>query len=256
MTCLEKLTLYLRIKNRGTFIDSTHLQNEILFYMPRLHSFSFYISTYDDTADLFRYMPSQDIQRTTTNIGHQRMTKIINYSTSRQAVCCVFSLPFVFDHFHEIGNIFPDVVFKYVTYMMVQDVVPFNHELFIRVARSFPLLGQLRILNLESQSACNVSTLSSDDSQAYSVVKYPHLTSLDVVKANIDYLEEFLNETKASVPCLTRLIANYNDFKIVTKNFTQEETRRNCMKITQCIMMNSSPFAADYYHYFPSLYRL
>ncbi|CAF1493808.1 unnamed protein product [Rotaria sordida] len=85
MTYLEKLTLYLRIKNQATFIDNTHLQNEILFYMPYLHSFTFYIGTYDDTADLFRYAPRQDIQHITTNTGHQCVANIVNYISNQQA---------------------------------------------------------------------------------------------------------------------------------------------------------------------------
>ncbi|CAF4092679.1 unnamed protein product, partial [Rotaria sp. Silwood2] len=66
MTYLKKLTLYLYIK--------------------RLHSFTFYISTYDDTNDLFRYVPSQNIQRIATNSGHQQcMANIIKYNSSCQA---------------------------------------------------------------------------------------------------------------------------------------------------------------------------
>ncbi|CAF3138493.1 unnamed protein product [Rotaria sp. Silwood2] len=252
MTYLEKLTLYLRIKNRGTFIDNTHLQNEILFYMPYLHSFTFYIGTYDDTADLFRYVPRQNIQHIATNTGHQCVTNIVKYNSNRQAVCCIFSLPFVFDHLHDIGNIFPDVVFKYVTYLLLQDVVPFNHEFFLRIARSFPFLDHLRIINLESQSLCNINSLSSNDSQSYSIVKYPHLTTLNVRNGNIDYVEEFLNETKAFVPCLTRLIIKYNDLKIVTKNFTSEETRRNCSTIKKLYAMDTLDLT-HYSHYFPSL---
>jgi hypothetical protein len=72
MTYLEKLTLYLCIHNRGTFIDSIHLPNEIIFYMPRLHLFTFYISTYGDTDDLFRYVPSQDIQYYNTLLKRER----------------------------------------------------------------------------------------------------------------------------------------------------------------------------------------
>jgi hypothetical protein len=76
MTYLEKLTLYLCIHNRGTFIDSTHLPNEIISYMPRLHSFTFYISTYGDTDDLFRYVPSQDIQYYNTLLKRRRREEL------------------------------------------------------------------------------------------------------------------------------------------------------------------------------------
>jgi hypothetical protein len=116
MAYLKKITLYLHIQNQGRFIDNSHLQNEILLYIPRLHSFTFYISTYDDTDYLFRYVPSQDIQRIATNSGHQQcMANIIKYNSSREAVCSIFSLPFLFDRLQDIGNIFPDTVFKYVT---------------------------------------------------------------------------------------------------------------------------------------------
>ncbi|CAF3138508.1 unnamed protein product [Rotaria sp. Silwood2] len=195
------------IYQRGTFIDSSHLQNEILLYIPRLHSFTFYISTYEDTADLFRYMPSQDIQQIATNIEHQQhIANIINYVSSHEAVCSIFSPPFVFDQLQDIGNIFPDIVFKYVTDLVVEDVVKFNHEFFLRVSRYFLLLYKLCVINLKLQSSCNINSLSSDDSQLYSIAKYPHLTTLNIRRGNIDNVEEFLNEAKTLVQCLTKLI--------------------------------------------------
>jgi len=69
MSYLKELTLYLLIENRNRFIDGTHLQNEILVYMPQLHSFTFYISTYTNTVDLVHHLSSEDIQQTFTNIG-------------------------------------------------------------------------------------------------------------------------------------------------------------------------------------------
>ncbi|CAF4279838.1 unnamed protein product, partial [Rotaria sordida] len=198
MTYLEKLTLYLSIENRGRFIDNSHIQNEILLYMPRLHSLTFYISTYDDTDDLFRYVPNQDIQRIATNNGHQQcMANIIKYNSSRQAVCSIFSLPFVFNRLQNIGNIFPDTAFKYVTKLWVVDVMPFNHEFFIRISRSFPSLDKLHVTSSKLQLSCNMNAFLSDDSQSYLIAKYPHLTSPDVMNANVDCIEEFLNETKA-----------------------------------------------------------
>jgi hypothetical protein len=256
MTYLERLTLYLRIENRDIFIDSTHLQNEILLYMPHLHSFTFYIATYDDTDDLFRYVPSQTIQQIATNIGHQQpMADIINYIKSGQVICSIFSLPFVYDQFHNIGNIFPDILFKYVTYLVVRDIVPFNHQFFLRVARSFPLLDKLHVINLELQSSCNINSLSSNDSQSYSIAKYPHLTTLNVRRGNINNVEEFLNETKTCLPYLTKLITNYNDLKIVTKNFTREETRQNCTKIKELLLFNRLIQEKDFCPYFPSLMK-
>ena len=78
------------------------------------------------------------------------MASIINYIHSREAVCSIFSLPFAFDRLEDIGNVFPDTIFNYVTYLLVQDVIPFNHEFFIRVARAFLLLNHFRIMNFKS----------------------------------------------------------------------------------------------------------
>ena len=79
MSYLEKLTLYLRIKDRDRFIDGTHLKNEILVNMPQLHSFTFYICTYVETVDLSYKLSSEDIQQTLMNIGLQDVTSIVNY---------------------------------------------------------------------------------------------------------------------------------------------------------------------------------
>ncbi|CAF4805014.1 unnamed protein product, partial [Rotaria sp. Silwood1] len=230
MTCLEKLTIYLCISKRDKFIDNSHLENEILRYMPHLHSFIFYISTYYDRADdLFHYVPRHDIQQITVNIKHQQyMVNMINYININQAVYSIFSLPFTFQRIRDVGNKFPDIIFKYVTHLVVQDIVLFNHEFFLRVSRSFPLLHRLSVINPILQSSSDMNSFLFNDSQSCSIAKYPHLTTLSVAgEANINNIEEFLNETKTSVPCLISLRATYNDLKSVTKNFTREETRNN-----------------------------
>ncbi|CAM2727532.1 unnamed protein product [Rotaria socialis] len=128
----------------------------------------------------------------------------------------------------------------------------FKHEFFVRIARSFPLLKYLRIYNIKPQVSTD-PTLSSDHSQLYSMIEYPHLMSLDVAYSNKCYLEQFLNETKACVPCLIELAMSQYDLKIVTNNFTREETRRNCAKVKQLISIQPLDNSQDLYHYFPSL---
>ncbi|CAF1387174.1 unnamed protein product [Rotaria sordida] len=70
MTYLEKLTLYLRIHSRDTFIDGTYLQNEILVHMLQLHTFIFYISTETVVSASLPRKSEDDIQRTFTNIKY------------------------------------------------------------------------------------------------------------------------------------------------------------------------------------------
>ena len=254
MSNLEKLTLYLPIIGRNTVIDGTYVQHDILDYMPRLHSFTFYICTYVKTVDLSYKLSSEDIQQTLTNIEQQHVTSIVNYTRDGLAACSIFSLPFEFDYLKHLGNKFPNIVFSYVTFLLVEDTNPFKHEFFIRIARSFPLLKYLRIFNIESQVLDGPMTFSSDNCQLHSIIEYLHLTRLDVRYAHRDYVEQFLNETKAFIPCLTEFEVSVGHLKAVTKYFTRKETRRNCAKVERIDTLGSLVYSEDVFLYFPSLY--
>ncbi|CAF3643157.1 unnamed protein product [Rotaria socialis] len=194
---LESLTLYICVKGHNRIIDGTCVQNDFLAYMPQLHSFSFYINTSIDTRDLSYNVSRENIQQTLVNSGQQNATSIICNLTTYEIACSIFSLPFAFDYLEDVGNIFPNIVFSYVTCLLVQDCDAFRYEFFVRIAQSFPLLKYLRIFNIESRLPVDPLTLSSDHSQSYTMVEYLHLTSLDVGYSHKDYLEQFLNETKA-----------------------------------------------------------
>jgi hypothetical protein len=253
MYYLENLTLYLRKRGGNRIIDRAFVQNEILLYMPQLYSFTFYISTYADIRDLSHKLSCEDAEKTWINIEHQNATSIVNYVTRYAVVYSIFSLPFTFDYLADLGNTFPDTVFSYVTYLLVRNIDVFRHEFFVRIARSFPLLKYLTIFNVESQLLADLLTPSCDHTRSHSMITYSHLTSLDVAFSHRDYLEQFLNETKAYVPCLTKLTVCHTHLKMVTENFTREITRRNCAKVKQLIIIQLLDDAEDHSHYFPSL---
>ena len=127
-------------------------------------------------------------------------------------------------------------------------MIPFNHEFFIRVARAFPLLKTFRILNYELQSLCNLNNNHSDE-----IAQYTHLIYLDMFCVSFNYLEQFLNERKTYVPCLTKLKVIYSNLRIVTNDFTREETRRNCGKIKRLDVLIPLVYSKDFYVYFPLL---
>lgn len=253
MSNLEKLTLYLLIKDRDQFIDDAHLENEIIAYMPRLHSFNIYIATEYYTVDSFPCLSTRNNQLTIENIRQQQIAKIINTTSYSTRVCHIFSLPFLFDRIEDIGNLFPDVIFNNVTYLLVQDLFPFNHQFFIRISKSFPLLKHFRIVNFKCQSSRNTNSHLSDNAQSYERINYPYLTKLNLMCATTDYVEQFLNETKAYVPCLIELSICYNDLRIVTEDFTREQTRRNCACIKKLNMFVTLAHSKDFYSYFPLL---
>ena len=249
MSYLEKLTLYLRVEDYDRCIDGTHLQDEILAHMPQLSSFIFYIGTYINSVGLEHHPTSEDIQRTFTNMRQQQnITGIVHQINPEEIICSVFSIPFAFDRLEDIGNNFPDIIFSRVTFLRVQDTVSFDHEFFIRVAQAFPSLRKLRIVNVASQSPSDF-----ENNQPCEIALYPHLVYLDVLCANYNYIEQFLNEKKICVPSLTKLRVVYNSLRFVTNDFTREETRRNCGKVTRLLINTPMACTMDFYRYFPLL---
>ncbi|CAF2140998.1 unnamed protein product [Rotaria magnacalcarata] len=104
---------------QNRIIDGTCVQDDILVYMPQLHSFTFYISTYIDSGDLRHNIARQHINQTLINIGPQNATTIVNRLSRSVVECSIFSLPFAFDYLGSLGNTFPNIVFNYITYIVV-----------------------------------------------------------------------------------------------------------------------------------------
>jgi hypothetical protein len=246
MSNLEELSLHLTINDRTEFIDGNDIKNEILVYMPRLDRFNYSIST----KIRFNYSMNhlrKDIQGTfSPTIYKQAAHCIINngYSTG---TCHVFSFPFMFDQLTDVGNTFPSIVFNHVRILTVHDSIPFQDEFFLRLSYSFPLLEQLCVINLKPQSSL------SDQSNVNVYVKYPHLTFLSLRDVHIDYLEQFLNDTKTSLPCLTQLTADYNYLRIVTENFTRDRTRASCANVIKLNINEINVHSQDFHLYFPLL---
>ncbi len=252
MSHLEELTLYVRIAYRYTFVDGHHLHDEILLHMPRLRRFTFYIRTNNKIDDTTNRISSEDIQQTFANTNLHQMACIVDYFGTTKNICHVFSLPFTFARLENITNNLPSIIFRSVTHLALEDKVPFKHEFFIRIAQAFPLLESLSIRNIRPPFwRFGKRTLIGNES--YSIVTYPHLISLDMDCVNIHYVDQFLNQSKAYLPCLTELKIPYNELKSVTENFTRDVTRRNCANVKRLILKDSTVFSEDVHRYFPSL---
>ncbi|CAF3760973.1 unnamed protein product [Rotaria socialis] len=246
---LEELTLNIIIEDRTRFIDGTHLKNEVFVRMPQLYKFTFHISTETKLQHLVHGLSSDDIQKTFSNIGYEQVACVINYCY-RSAECHIFSLPPVFDTLHSIGNTFPFIVFSYVTSLQVHDDVPFKHEFFLRVAKFFPSLKRLNVLNIKSESQIS-DNIASTDNQLSSIVEYPHLISLHLGLSHTDYYEQFLNNTRTHLPRLTQLKVNYKRLTFVTENFTRDATRLNCTNVKRLLIREQLVHSKDFYIYFP-----
>jgi hypothetical protein len=127
---------------------------------------------------------------------------------------------------------------------------PFEHEFFERIARSFPLLNNITVFNQRKQKR---SRQCLDHEQVASVVEYSHLTELDLRYAHIDYVEQFLINTRIYLPHLNVIRVQYQHLTIVTENFTNNATRLNCAKVKRVITEEAMVHSKDFYLYFPSL---
>jgi hypothetical protein len=250
MLYLEKLTLYLRVTCKVVFIDPIRLLNQFSTYSSRLDSFKFYLSTENNKDDLVRYLSNNHIKQNYMNIGYQDISNMVCFAPNT-GTYHVFTLPFEFQWLLSIGNIFPNIIFNNVIGLWVGDVIPFEHEFFVRIAKAFPLLKKLSVSDFSSLSYN--AKKSSDNIRSYEIVEYPHLTSLDITRTNTTYVEQFLNETKTHLPCLAELKVRYEDFRIITEDFTREVTRRNCVNVTRLITGRQTVGSKDFYIYFPLL---
>ncbi|CAF4381823.1 unnamed protein product, partial [Adineta steineri] len=89
--------------------------------------------------------------------------------------------------------------------------------------------------------------------KSYSLIEFKNLNYLNVMAADISYLEQFLLNTRTNVPSLTELHANYGHLKYVTEDFTRDATRFNCTKIKKLYTEVNLMYLNDYFHYFPLL---
>jgi hypothetical protein len=252
MSHLEELTLYIHICGGSTFIAGTDLDNEILIHMPQLHTFTFYIVSENVIADPTVHVYAHDIQKTFTNIKHQQVACMVDYFVPMIIMCRVFSLPFKFHLLEDITNNIPNIVFNSVTDLKLRDKDPFKHEFFVRLTQAFPFLQSLSIWNIRPPFL-RFDEFHLADKDWCSIVEYPHLISLDIKETNAYYVENFLNETKTHLPRLTKLKVDYDDLKMVTKNFTRYETQRNCARVKQLNGPRLIGYAKKLYRYFPLL---
>ena len=242
---LEKLTLYLRIDYQYRFIDPIDLPNQLSTHLSQLNSFKFYISVINNENHFVKYF--------------SKKSQNMKYEPTSDILCCynneatyhLFTLPFEFIKMFTIGNRFPNIRFNNVIELWVIDVLPCEHDFFLRISRAFPLLKNFIVSDLKS--VLNNDVHLSDNIRSHEMVKYPHLIGLDLTRAGVSCVDQLLNENKTHLPCLNQLRIFYETLRITTGNFTRGPTRRNCANITRLITNRQFAGTKDYYSYFPLL---
>ncbi|CAF1217434.1 unnamed protein product [Rotaria sp. Silwood1] len=200
-------------------------------HMVQLKKFTFNIHStieLDNQIDL----PSNDnIQNTFKNFEHNQIISCIDYfSEVVEGQCHIYSYPYQLKKYDKITNNFPGGLFECVREISLFDERPFEHEFFLHIAQSFPLMEKLTLVNRKPQKN-KQSRKSKDDDQDFSIVKYPHLNDLNLYEVHDDYIEQFLMDSKTYLPYHVELVTDHRLLENVTHNFKRDTTRINCSKI-------------------------
>jgi len=248
MSNLEELTLYLRVRRDDLFyIDGHHLSNEIFIHMPRLNKFIFSISVVAlNLDDNLTYLSNDDIQRSFVGEIYPSVGSYTNQNLMEKGVQChIHSLPYQFHMFHDLNNSFQgDMIFEKVHWLVLYDTRPFEQEFFRLISRCFPCLRTLRVENDEQQINKEHSSL---------LIRFPHLTSLDLTFAHPDYAEQLLLKRKTCVPRLVDLRIKYESLVMFTNHFTNDAADLHCTQLKSLFTYEPFDRPDNFHSYFPLL---
>ncbi|CAF1432737.1 unnamed protein product [Rotaria sordida] len=252
MSDLEKLDLSLIISGKGTFVDGNDLKTNIINKMPFLNKFTFNIRSFSHFYNQINIPSNEDIQHTLNDYKDNQIISCVDYFPNRNSSQGhIYSYPYKLKHYDNITNNFSGGIFKCVREVSSFDERSFEHEFFLRIAESFPLMEKLTLINMKPQINKFYQQSKNDHQHLSIVIKYSHLTDLNLTKIDEDYPEQFLLDTKMSLPNGIFLQTDYQLLNSVTHNFTRNETRQNCAKLKIIFFINKSEFPEHLKDYFP-----
>ncbi|CAF4418073.1 unnamed protein product, partial [Rotaria sp. Silwood2] len=251
MSNLEELDLSLLVWTTKTFVDGNNLKINIINHMPLLNKFTFNIVTSTRFYNQIN-LPSNDyIQETFKDFENKQIISSVDYfQQNKYSQCHIYSYPYQLKDYDNITNNFPGGIFTLVRRVSLFDERPFEHEFFRRIAQSFPFMEKLTLINNKRQNIKQLGK-SKNKNQDLSIIEYPYLIELDLSKAQKDYYEQFLFDTKTCLPNNVRVNMNYRLVKKVTRNFRRNTTRSNCAKMVLVCFLKESKFPEHLKDYFP-----
>ncbi|CAF4584509.1 unnamed protein product [Rotaria socialis] len=244
---LQELGLYIIVSIRNTFVDGNDLKNKIINKMSRLNKFHFNIRSTIALRNQINLQSNEDIQYTFKDFRDNHIISCVDYfSETRQGQSHIYSYPYTLDNYHRITNTFPGGLFKCISKISLYDERPFEHEFFLRIAQSFPLVKDLTLVNVKPQNG-----KETDGNQNLPIIEYAHLTTLDLIKSHFDYIEQFLLDTKTTLSRNVDLSVVYQALRKVTQKFESNATRSNCSKLSGLAIVGQHRIPKYVQKYFP-----
>ncbi|CAF1021285.1 unnamed protein product [Adineta steineri] len=240
MSNLERLNLYIVVDSTLTFIDEN--------YLKKLNEFQFSIISRIYNLKKLNLPSTKDIQQTFIDFQTENIISYVDYfPESNNGQCHIYSYPSKMEYYKYITNKFPGGLFKYVRVVSLFDEKPFEHEFFLRIQKSFPLMESLSINNNKPQECKQ----SNDNHGNLSLIQYSSLTELCIIDVHDDYIEEFLSDTKTYLEANFDLYIKYESLQRITHNFTRENTRINCTKVNKLYLHDNLKHSNTLEDYIP-----
>ncbi|CAF4935521.1 unnamed protein product [Rotaria sp. Silwood1] len=251
MINLEELGLYVKICDKNIFIDGHDLKKNIINKLLGLKKIQFYIRSTIVLLNQINLPSNEDIQCTFEDFHDNHIISYVEYfSDSQRGRCHIYSHPYTLYEYYKITNNFPGGLFKCVSKISLYDERPFQHEFFLRIAQSFPFVKKISLENIKPQNN-KKSKNSEDDNQILPIIEYPHLTTLDLTEAHLDYIELFLLDTTTRLSNNVYLVVVYQALRRVTEKFTRNATRINGEKLRRLSLLGKYRIPKYVKEYFP-----
>ncbi|CAF1374316.1 unnamed protein product [Rotaria sordida] len=258
MINLEELILFLSvIRVDSTVIGGIELYYQVLIHMSHLKKFVFSINTgvliknnkidVPSNEDIQHSFIGREYGQVGSYVHFKPRTAIDGFSFKEVKAVVkshIYSLPYQFEHFLHLNNSFQGGMFVKVRCLTMTDTSPFEHQLFKIISDDFPFLKELNINNIEPQK---------EKQHPSTLIYFPHLNLLNLVKAHVDYAEQFLVDTNTHLPCLLDLCIEYESLTMVTNNFTNNATRLYCGKLKGLHIDKPFVRSKHFDEYFPLL---
>jgi len=247
MINLEELKLYLSVaRYSSTYLDGIQLYDQFLTYMTQLNKFTFYIKTeVSKRKATVELRSNEDIQRTFVGRVYQEVgSHIHTKSFTGNTQCHIYTLPYEFEYFVGLNNSFRGGMFHKVRQLKMNDIIPFEHQLFKLISQDFPFLEFLHISNEKPQE---------DKQHSSTLITFRYLTFLELKYAHNDYAELFLLEKNMHLPRLLNLSLEYKSLITITNNFTNDANHFNFGKLKSLDIYQPFVRPVNFHQYFPLL---
>lgn len=247
MPNLEVLHLCANVFFDDHCVDENYLEKSLFPRLPKLKNFTSFIQSYvplspDQLTSSFR----EQVEQSSFRSPEKQMVFYGDYfPEARKIQYHFYTSTSLNKSCNGLSNRFPGDRFNHVRRVSLYDEKPFEHEFFLRIHQSFPLLEELSMKNSKAQQHCQKA-----DQTTSAPITYTSLDCLTLRDVHDDYLEEFLLQTKTIFHRQLTLWTNHESLKRVTNNFTIDQLRMNTKKVIKLFLYGIVEFSVCLEEYF------